>query len=675
MYMSGRSLFPLTIALADKLARDFGGSLRISFAGGADAFNVRELFVAGIWPVTVATTLLKPGGYNRLRQLAEMFKNAPRGPFKGADPEQTARLAAGALENPHYRKENGPAPVKKINRRVSLADCFAAPCRDGCPIGQDIPAYLRLAGEGRYPEALEVITQRNPLPFTTGSICPQFCRERCNRLYYDEAVDIRSVKLECAEKAFDELISSIEPPEKTGKKVAVVGSGPAGLASAFLLARSGCDVTVFEKANALGGMPKHVIPEFRLSGAALERDIELCRAAGVKFLLGHYVRSVDELKSMGFEAVVLCPGAMKPASLRLKYGGSINALEFLKSFKAMPGGLRIGKNVAVVGGGNTAVDAARAALRVPGVESVFLVYRRTRRYMPAFREELEQALNEGVKLYELLSPVGVRDGVLECRKTVLGEPDADGRLRPVETAETVKIPADTVIAAVGERIDSDFFASNGIEIDGGGRPVLNPETLETGRAGVYIAGDGRRGPATVVEAIADAARVAAAIAGTDFEKYVHVNVAPSEQSARQKKGVLITDCPECSQSWRCLECATVCENCVDVCPNRANVSVRVKGRPQIVHIDGMCNECGNCETFCPYDSAPYRHKFTFFWTEEDFASSENQGFLPLKRGKYKVRLNGKTQAVDITSDETGLPEEIAGLIRTVEADYPHLIRK
>ncbi|MGI5935880.1 MAG: putative selenate reductase subunit YgfK [Oscillospiraceae bacterium] len=675
VYMSGRSLYPLTIALAGKLAREFDGKLRISFAGGADAFNVRELFEAGIWPVTMATTLLKPGGYNRLRQMAELLAEAEYAPFRRVDPEKTARLAADALLNPHYRKEGEPGPVRKISGRAPLTDCFAAPCRDGCPIGQDIPGYIRLAGEGRYLEALEVITHRNPLPFTTGSICPQPCRERCNRLYYDEAVDIRGVKLECAEKAFEELLSTLRPLRAAGKKVAVVGGGAAGLASAFLLARSGCDVTVFEKTNSLGGILRHVIPEFRLSREALDRDIELCRAAGVKFLLGHQVRSVDELKSMGFEAVVLCPGASKPRALPLKYGASVNAVEFLKNYKAMPGGLRLGKNVAVVGGGNTAVDAARAALRVPGVESVSLVYRRTRRYMPAHHEELRLALVEGVWLYELLSPVGAGGGLLECRKMALGEPEADGRLRPVETQETVMIPADTVIAAVGEGIDRDFLTENGIETDSRGRATTDPMTLETSRAGVYIAGDGRRGPATVVEAIADAARVAAAITGADFEKYVHVNAAPSEEGAREKKGVLITGCTDCGSSRRCLECATVCENCVDVCPNRANVSINVNGKPQIVHVDGMCNECGNCETFCPYDSAPYKHKFTLFWSPEDFADSENRGFLPLESGIYKVRLNGKNRVVDITSGETGLPEEIAELIRTVEADYPHLLRE
>ncbi|HHU21836.1 MAG TPA: putative selenate reductase subunit YgfK [Clostridiales bacterium] len=675
MYMSGRSLYPLTIALAEKLTREFEGKLRISFAGGADAFNAKNLFDVGIWPITMVTTLLKPGGYNRLRQMADMFVDAEYTLFSGVDVEKTARLAADALISPHYRKEGPPKPVIKINRQVPLMDCFAAPCRDGCPIGQDIPGYIRLAGEGRYLEALQVITHRNPLPFTTGSICPQPCRERCNRLFYDEGVDIRGTKLRCAEKAFKELIWTIKPPEGTGKKVAVAGGGAAGLASAFLLARSGCDVTVFEKSNSLGGILRHVIPEFRLSREALDRDIELCRAAGVKFRLGYQVRSVQELKSMGFDAVVLCLGALKPGVLPLKYGSSINAIEFLKSFNAMPNGLRLGKNVAVIGGGNTAVDAARAALRVPGVESVSLVYRRTKRYMPAHFEELKLALEEGVKLCELLSPVGVSSGVLECRKIALGEPEADGRRRPVETPETVQIPADTVIAAVGEQIDRDFLTANGIKTDSRGRAVTNPATLETSQASVYIAGDGRCGPSTVVEAIADAARVASAITGADLEKYVHVNVAPSQERVREKKGVLITGCTNCDPSRRCLECATVCENCVDVCPNRANISVSVKGRPQIVHIDGMCNECGNCETFCPYDSAPYKHKFTLFWSEEDFGDSANQGFLPLENGKYEVRLGGKTQAVDIISDNAGLPRDIAALIRTVETDYAHLLHK
>ena len=176
MYMSGRSLYPLTLSVASRLSHEFGGRLRISYSGGADIFSVKDLFSAGIWPITMATTVLKPGGYERFSQMGEALMDCGCAPWGGVDPAAVDTLLSQALEGERCRKPIKPMPSRKLNAPVPLADCFTAPCREDCPIHQDIPAYLSLVGDGKYEEALEVILQRNPLPFITGTICPTTAR-------------------------------------------------------------------------------------------------------------------------------------------------------------------------------------------------------------------------------------------------------------------------------------------------------------------------------------------------------------------------------------------------------------------------------------------------------------------------------------------------------------------
>ena len=202
MYMSGRALFPLTLEVARRLSEDFGGALRISWSGGADAENIAELYGAGIWPVTVATTLLKPGGYQRVKQLADEYAARGCEPFRGVDNEKIEKLSARASLDKKYRKPAKAAPNRKIERAVPLTDCFIAPCEEGCPIKQDVPEYIRLAGEERYGEALAVILDKNPLPFITGTICSHRCMSRCTRSFYDESVEIRARQAALRGKGF-----------------------------------------------------------------------------------------------------------------------------------------------------------------------------------------------------------------------------------------------------------------------------------------------------------------------------------------------------------------------------------------------------------------------------------------------------------------------------------------
>ncbi|NCB63726.1 MAG: putative selenate reductase subunit YgfK, partial [Clostridia bacterium] len=190
MYMSGRSLYPLTVSLAANISKEFGGKLRISYSGGADLHNIEALFSAGIWPITMATTVLKPGGYQRFSQIGERLMNVKKKAFTGVDVEAVEMLSDALLADGYYHKPIKPLPERKLSKKVPLIDCFTAPCRGGCPIEQDIPAYLRLVGEGKYEEALEVITRRNPLPFITGTICPHHCADKCTRNFYEDSVHI-----------------------------------------------------------------------------------------------------------------------------------------------------------------------------------------------------------------------------------------------------------------------------------------------------------------------------------------------------------------------------------------------------------------------------------------------------------------------------------------------------
>lgn len=661
MYMSGRSLFPLTSEMARRLTHDFEGRLRISYSGGADIHSLEKLLDTGIYPVTMATTLLKPGGYNRLCQLA----NIPCHDTAEVDEEKITKIAQEARTDAWYLKPIKSVPHRKSTKKVPLFDCFTAPCRDGCPIHQDIPAYVRMMGEGRTLDALRIITERNPLPNITAIICPHPCESRCTRSYYEGPVDIRICKFAATLDAWDELMAEISVPQLNGKKAAIIGGGPAGLACAYFLARSGWRVTVFEKGNVLGGIVRKAIPEFRIPDAAINKDMRLCAAMGVQFELG---KEITDLPT-GYDAVILAIGAGKPGNLRLDYGTCQNALPFLADCKQ--GIAQPGKHVAVIGGGNTAMDTARAAKRCPGVEKVSLVYRRDKRNMPADEEELLLALADGVEFQELLSPIGQKNGILACERMVLGEPDENGRRKPQRTGEFAEVLADTVIAAVGEQVDSEFYRAFGVPLDEDGLPIFGTATQES-TVGLYVIGDGARGPQTVVSAIADATRAARAIAGVDFEKYTAANKTDDDTGARAKKGIFCINHTTCSERVRCLECATVCECCVDVCPNRANISVTLHGRRQIVHIDGMCNECGNCTAFCPYDSAPYRDKFTLFWSKEDFRESANQGFFHQGNKRFLIRYDGEEIEVNLTSGNGGLPGEVADLIRTVGINHPGL---
>ena len=665
MYMAGKSLFPLTTTMAAMMAKEFGGKLRLSYAGGADAFNIDKLFACGIWPITMATTELKPGGYQRFTQIGDKLDALDFKPFTGVDVVGIEALSLAARSDKYHVKAIKPLPRRKLYDKVPLLDCFTAPCKGGCPIHQDIPEYIELCRKGAYASALRLITEKNPLPFITGTICAHNCMTKCMRNYYDEPVNIRATKLVAAEKGYDAYMSKITPPAPVtdGRKVAVIGGGPTGMSAAYFVGRAGIPVTLFEKADRLGGIVRQVIPAFRISDEAIDKDVALMEKMGVEVKLNTEAPSVAELKAQGYTHIFFAVGAWKAGRLDIP-GNVVPVIGWLRDMKAGKD-VSLG-HVAVVGGGNTAMDAARAALRA-GAKSSTLVYRRTKKYMPADAEELEMAIADGVEFLELVAPVEQKDGKLICEKMKLGDPDDKGRRKPVPTGEMVEIPCDTVVSAVGEKVESEVFTRNGITVDEKGIPAF-----KTNLEGVYAGGDAMRGPATVVEGIADAQYFANAVIGEAHKFAIPAKAVATREEAVAKKGVLC-ESAKCEGN-RCLTCNVVCQVCADVCPNRAYVVIELPdGRQQILHVDRMCNECGNCAVFCPYDSAPYREKFTLFLTREGFDESvNNQGFLPLGGKKVLVRLDSKVFEADLDA-KNDLPADIEVFIWTVLTKYAYLM--
>lgn len=687
MYLSGRALYPLTINLAAKLAEEFNGELLISYSGGADFFNIDKILNTGIQPITIATTILKPGGYARITQLAEKVEKQLRSDVRSIDTQSLSILAEEALTDKHHIKELRPVESRKVLSKLPLYDCAIAPCTIGCPINQQIPEYVSLVGVQKYNEAFKVIVKDNALPGVTGSICDHKCQYKCTRLDYDESVMIRNMKKLAVIKAQEDYNENIKQSElKTKKRVAILGAGPGGLAAAFFLRRNGMGVKVFEKRDKPFGVVGHVVPDFRIEKEMLERDYQMVKRQGVEFEFNtdkNY--NLDELKKE-FNYVIIATGADKHCKLGLKLGEekAVNAIEFLENYKKNQSNLEKHKQVCVIGGGDVAMDAARAAIRLSGEPEVSIVYRRTRKYMPAEIEELEQAIEDGVKILELLAPVEIRDNLLICEKMELGEKDASGRRSPVATGKLIELNADLVIAAVGEQVDGENLRLRGIEVDGRGNPRVN-ECGETNLTNVYVGGDVKKGPSTIIKAIADSKTIAKDILAKEglSADFNQAELPMNETGLYYKKGILSDPCDGEVEASRCLACNHICELCVDVCPNRANMMVEVDqddGRDfisshQIIHLDGMCNECGNCGTFCPHDGNPYKDKITIFWSEEDFKDSTNKGFRVLDRekGSIEVRCEDGSEVIANVFESNELSSEFNSIIKSCLDKYQYVL--
>ncbi len=646
MYMSGRALFPISIQVALKLSREFEGTLPISFSGGATSGNIKEILKTGIRPVTMATEILKPGGYARMARTVENSYSVEDWNSPKIDIPALEALVKTALEAKEYKKSYRGTDVISTEEPLPLYDCAVAPCKTACAIHQDVPEYLRLIGQRRYVEALDVIYNKNPLPFVTGWICDHKCQYNCTRIDYEGTVKIRDMKKIAAQQGWEDYIRAFrEPARQPGVKTAVIGAGPSGLAAAYFLRRGGADVTVFEKEDSPGGVISHVLPSFRMPAEEIEKDMEFIRAHGVDFRFGQKNLTIQGLKDQGYGKIIISIGAEKDNTLDLPGGKVMTSLDFLNVFRTRPDQADVGENVAVVGGGNTAMDSARSAKRLPGVKNVRVIYRRTLKEMPADREEYYDATAEGITFHFLRNPKAFSGkGELECTVMELGEPDESGRRRPVPTEKTETFPVDTLITAIGEKVDTDILKSMGLNIPGKWVEV-DDVTNETEIPGVYLCGDALTGPLSIVGAMGSARKSVDHILSQMGRALTPLKPeALSEEELRDlrhRKSILTesgdnqrTDFAAWAEreASRCLQCDVICNKCVDVCPNRANVFIRT-GREefgqetQILHVDAYCNECGNCAQFCPWEGRPYRDKITVFSLKEDFENSENDGFL------------------------------------------------
>ena len=419
-----------------------------------------------------------------------------------------------------------------VREALRCLQCREHPCMtEGCPVSNHIPDFIKKITEGEYEEAYQILTETTVLPAVCGRVCPKYlqCEGNCVRGEKGRPVAIGSLERFVADLhrkrvqagEIEETAAKAADPEKAeAKKVAVIGSGPAGLACAKDLAGAGYDVTVFDRAETPGGVLSYGIPVFRLPDEVLSFEVDNLTAAGVHFEMNKEMGkdiSIDSLMGeMGFSAVFIGNGTGRPMGLGIpgtELTGVISAADFLDRLnaagtdaEALSAVLPAAGTVAIIGGGNVAMDACRSAVRCPGVNKVCVVYRRSVKEMPADPAELKEAMEEGVEFIYLTAPLevlgeGGKVTGLKCQKMELSEPDASGRRRPVPVeGSEFTIPVSVVIEAIGSQSDNDGL--DGVELsEGKGLVVADPETLATSRPGVFAGGDTVTGPKTVIAAM------------------------------------------------------------------------------------------------------------------------------------------------------------------------------
>ncbi len=394
------------------------------------------------------------------------------------------------------------------------------PCVRTCPAHVNVQGYVALTSKGKYKEGLELIKENLPLPGVLGRICPHPCESKCNRALIDEPVAIANLKRFLADQVKDELLPQVKAEEKE-ERVAIVGSGPSGLTAAYQLVKEGYGVTVFEALPVVGGMLYVGIPEYRLPKRVLGDEIEAVKDLGIEIKTNTPIGkdlTLDDLFAQGYKAVFIAVGAHKSLELGIPgehADGVVHGVAFLREMN-LGKEMRLGRKVAIIGGGNVAIDAARSALRL-GAQKVLILYRRSRVEMPASDEEIEAALAEGVEIQYLFAPteVLVDDGRvvgMTCVRMELGAPDASGRRRPLPIpGSEFDIEVDMVIPAIGQAPDVSFLEGSGIALSTRGLIDVDPITLATSRPGVFAGGDAQTGPGIAIEAVAAGNRAAVSI--------------------------------------------------------------------------------------------------------------------------------------------------------------------
>lgn len=427
-----------------------------------------------------------------------------------------------------YFRDEYEAHIKEKRCPAAVCDALMiSPCQHTCPVGINIPKYVAHIAAGEHLDAIETIRERNPFPAICGRICHHPCETRCRRGELDESVAIRSLKRFAADWYFDHASELPEPkpfPKTRKQKVAVIGAGPTGLSCAYFLAQKGYPVTDFEALPVGGGMLSVAIPQFRLPKEVIQSEIDYIAKRGVEIRYNTPINvnfTVEDLKKEGYAAVFIAAGAQR--SQRIGIPGELEDIEdfyyglrFLRDVKVGKQ-VRVGRRVAVIGGGNVALDAARTALRL-GAEDVNIYYRRSRSEMPVTEVEYDEAVAEGIKVNFLVSPTRIasnnwRATGLHCIQMRLGEPDGNGRRRPVPiTGSEFFVEADTVIAAVGQAPDLSFLPpDSALERTRWETLVVDGNKLATSVSGVFAGGDFVTGPGMVIDAIAAGRRAAIAI--------------------------------------------------------------------------------------------------------------------------------------------------------------------
>ncbi|MDR0993307.1 MAG: FAD-dependent oxidoreductase [Verrucomicrobiota bacterium] len=624
MYLSGRPLQAVTVNLAAKLATEFAGELKMSYAGGADAWNVADLLACGMTTVTTSSDLLRPGGYARTLQYLSETRTAmaamgagdlpsfilakadskAKGDVKAAALANLTAYAEHVLASPLYKRDSFDRRATKTSRPLFFFDCVQAPCTTTCPIGQDVPAYMDAVKRGALDEAAAIVRRDNAMGATLGRACNHDCELTCIRTQYDQPLAIREIKRFIMEKGTDPVL---EPGATQPGKVSIIGAGPCGLSAAAFLREAGLNVTVWDERSQAGGMAAKTLPAYRSLPAVVQQDVDRLKTAGVQFRFGQTAGrdfTLKDLREQGSTYTVVATGAQKGMPLGVEgqeADGVLDGIEFLR--RVRDGELNSLKGrVGVVGGGDVAMDCARVAKRLGG--DALVVYRRTTEEMPAHREEVLGLMEEGIPIRELSAPKAVetREGRvtgLRCAVMELGEPDASGRRRPVEVpGRDFVLELDILIAAIGQRPDLEFLKDTGVERNAKGYIVADEATGATSVEDVFAGGDAvNAGPLTLVKAEGDGKRIAFEIirrltggslaasanrctGGLDLPAVMRKRATREKRVAVEERSVsargnfeevlqTLSEPAASEEASRCLACDRFCSICTSVCPNHA----------------------------------------------------------------------------------------------------------